>query len=314
MFYTKRILPLFFLLLSACSDHHVHVLGYIEGKYIYLSSPIPGHLIQLAVQKGDTVKVGQLAWKLDPQPEASDLAKAKEQLQAAQQDLENLKSGERSTIIKRLEAQILQAQANVAYSEKMHERNAALAKTGAIGLAVVDQWEAQHEADIQKLQAAKANLAEAKLGARSNLISAQEAKMRAAQNEVTHYQWTLDQKTKYFSQAGYVQDTLYRQNEYVAAGKPVIQFLPPENREVVFFIPQKQLSFIHAGQSITFTCDECQKPFSATIDFISTQAEYTPPVIYSRDSRDKLVYRVEAKMDLNTAINMKPGLPVEVTI
>lgn len=314
MFYIKRILPLFFLLLSACSDHHTHVLGYIEGDYVYLSSPIPGQLIQLAVQRGETVKAGQLAWKLDPQPEASDLAKAKEQLQAAQQDLENLKSGERNTIIKRLEAQILQAQANVVYSEKMHERNATLAKTGAVGVAVVDQWKAQHEADVQKLQEAKANLAEAKLGARTNLISSQEAKVRAAQNDVSHYQWALDQKTKYFSKAGYVQDTLYKQNEYVEAGKPVLQFLPPENREVIFFIPQKQLSLIHAGQTVTFTCDACQKPFSATIVYISTQAEYTPPVIYSRDSRDKLVYRIEAKMDLNTAINMKPGLPVEVTI
>lgn len=305
----------FIMLLTACSQNQsTHALGYIEGEYVYLSSPLSGQLIQLAVRKGESVQAGQIAFKLDPQPESAQLAAAEAQLQSARQDLENLKSGERSTIIKRLEAQISQAQANLIYSKKMHERNAELRKTGAVGQAAVDQSRAQFEADTQKLHETQANLAEAKLGARSNLIASQEAKVQAAQNEVTKYRWMVDQKIIRFTQAGYVQDTLFRQNEFVSEGKPVIQFLPPENRTLVFFISEKKLSRIHVGQTISFTCDECKKQFSAVIDYISSQAEYTPPVIYSKDSRDKLVYEVEAKIDPSVVKNMTPGLPVEVTV
>ncbi len=303
------------IFLSACSQNQpTHALGYIEGKYVYLSPSISGQLIQLAVRKGESVQAGQLAFKLDPQPEASQLAAAEAQLQSAQQELENLKSGERSTIIKRLEAQISQAQANLVYSKKMYERNAELRKTGAVGQAAVDQSRAQYEADTQKLQETQANLAEAKLGARSNLIASQESRVQAAQNEVTKYRWMLEQKTVFFTKAGFVQDTLFRQNEFVPSGKPIIQFLPPENRVLIFFIPEKKLSRIRAGQTILFTCDECNKQFSAVIDYISSQAEYTPPVIYSKDSRDKLVYEVEAKIDPSVVKNMTPGLPVEVTV
>lgn len=304
-----------FFLLSACSDHHTtHLLGYIEGRYVYLSSPISGQLIQLAVRKGEFVKPGQLAWKLDPQPEASELAAAEANLQAAQQDLENIKRGERNTIIKRLEAQISQAQANLIYSKKTYERNVELRKTNAISQAAVDQSRALFDADTQKLQETQANLAEAKLGARTHLILAQEAKVQSAQNAVTKYRWMVDQKTVQFTQAGYVQDTLFRQNEFVPSSKPVIQFLPPQNRIVVFFIPEKKLTQIRPGQTISFTCDGCNKPFSAVIDYISSQAEYTPPVIYSQDSREKLVYEVEAKVSESIAKDVTPGLPVEITL
>lgn len=302
------------LLLSACSHHSQHYLGYIEGKYVYLSSPVSGQLMQLGVKQGETVQANQMAFQLDPQPELSQLQNAQSQLQAAQQDLENLKLGERATVLKRLEAQILQAKSNIVYSKKMFERNGELVKTGAIGKATFDQSRAQYQTDEQKLNEAQANLAEAKLGARNNLIAAQEAKVQAAQAQVSQYQWMVSQKTIHFSKAGFVQDTLFRQNEYVPAGRPVIQFLPPENRVVVFYVPEKKLSQIQVGEKINFSCDECQKNMTAAISYISSQAEYTPPVIYSDNSREKLVYWVEANIDPSILLKLHPGEPVEVSV
>ena len=302
-------------LLSACSDDHsTHVLGYIEGQYTYLSPSVSGQLIELAVRKGEFVQPGQLAWKLDPQPEAAQLAAAQAQLASAEQDLQNLKLGERNTIIKRFEARVSQEQANLIYSKKMYERNVELRKTGAVSQAAVDLSRSQTDLDAQKLNEAQANLAEAKLGARTNIISSQEARVNSAQNQVRQYQWMVDQKVVRFTQAGYVQDTLFRQNEFVGVGKPVIQFLTPDNRILVFFIPENKLSGIHPGQTISFTCDSCGKPISAVIDYISSQAEYTPPVIYSDNSREKLVYWVEANIDPSIVLKLHPGEPVEVSV
>jgi len=305
---------LLLLLLTACSHHSQRYLGYIEGKYVYLSSPVSGQLLTLAVQKGEVAQANQIAFELDPQPELSQLQNAQAQLTSAQADLENLKLGERSTILKRLEAQISQAKANLVFSKKMFERNTLLVKTDSIGKAVLDQSRAQYESDEQKLNEAKANLAEAKLGARNNLIAAQEAKVQAAQANVNQYQWLVSQKTIRFSEAGYVQDTLFRQNEFVPAGKPVVQFLPPNNRVVVFYVPEKKVSQIHPGQKIDFSCDGCQKHLSATVDYIASRAEYTPPVIYSENSREKLVYYIEAKINPLIATQMHPGEPVEVSV
>lgn len=234
--------------ISACSHDQHHYLGYIEGKYVYLSSPVSGQLTQLAVRKGETVSANQLAFQLDPEPELS---------------------------------QLQNAQTNLVYMQKMFVRNQALRKTGAVGEATLDLSHQQYESAVA---------------------------------EVSRYQWMVSQKTIRFARVGLVQDTLFRQNEFVPAGKPVIQFLPPENRVIVFFVPEKKLSQIHAGQKIYFTCDSCNQKFDATIDYISSQAEYTPPVIYSKDSRDKLVYWVEAKMDPEVAVKMNPGLPIEVEV
>jgi HlyD family secretion protein len=302
------------LLLTSCSHHSAHYLGYVEGRYVYLSSAVSGNLIQLAVHKGETVQANQVAFQLDPQPELSQLNTAKAQLTQAQQELENIKSGERSTIIARLEAQISQAQANVIFSKKMFERNGELVKTGAVGKAVFDESRARFEADQQKLNEAQANLREARLGGRTNLIAAQAARVEAAKYQVEQYEWMLAQKTVKIPVDGFVQDTLFRQNEFVPAGKPVISFLPPDNRILIFFVPENILSRLKLGAEISFTCDGCKKNIPATINYISSQAEYTPPVIYSENTRDKLVYWIEAKIDPSVVKSMHPGEPVQVSI
>lgn len=302
------------IVLSGCSHHSQHYLGYIEGKYIYLSSPVSGMLMQLNVRQGDTIQSKQVAFQLDPEPELAQLEQAKAQFNAAKSELDNLKSGERSTIIKRLEAQISQAKANLAYSKKMYDRNAELVKTGAVGKAIFDRSATEYQANQEKIKETEANLAEAKLGARSNLVAAQEARVNAMQSEIDRYQWLVNQKTIDIPEAGYVQDTLFKAHEFVPAGKPVIQFLPTENRVLVFYIPEKMLSQIQLGKTVYFTCDGCEKRLSATVNYISSQAEYTPPVIYSENARAKLVYYAEAKIDSAVAVKLHTGQPVDVTV
>ena len=78
-----------------------------------------------------------------------------------------------------------------------------------------------------------------------------------------------------------------------------------------FFVPQAEVSFYRPGARIDFACDGCKSGLTARINFVSARAEFTPPVIYSRDARDRLVFLVEALPD-NPA-DLQPGLPVDVT-
>ena len=67
------------------------------------------------------------------------------------------------------------------------------------------------------------------------------------------------------------------------------------------------------GAPVVVRCDGCAAPLAARITFIAPQAEYTPPVIYSRENRAKLVFLVEARPDTPQP-SLHPGLPVEVAL
>ena len=114
--------------------------------------------------------------------------------------------------------------------------------------------------------------------------------------------------------AGTVTDTLFVNGEWVPAGAPVVAMLPPANVKVRFFIPESRLGAVKLGQKVSLTCDGCPAPVSAAITFIAPQAEYTPPVIYSKDSRAKLVFLAEARPQPADAAKLHPGQPVDVAL
>ena len=124
--------------------------------------------------------------------------------------------------------------------------------------------------------------------------------------------WSFDQKKQSALQSGLVYDTLLRQGEWVPAGKPVVVLLPPQNIKVRAFIPETRVGSIHYGETARVTVDAVQNPFFGKVSFISPRAEYTPPVIYSRESRAKLVFMVELIFDPQDAANLHPGQPVDV--
>jgi len=129
---------------------------------------------------------------------------------------------------------------------------------------------------------------------------------------LTQAEWNFDQKRQSAPQTGFVYDTLYRQGEWVAAGKPVVVLLPPQNIKVRAFVPETRIGMIHYGQTVRVAVDGVRDPFIGKVSYISPHAEYTPPVIYSRESREKLVFMVEAVFDPTISAKLHPGQPVDV--
>ena len=124
--------------------------------------------------------------------------------------------------------------------------------------------------------------------------------------------WSFDQKKQSAPQSGLVYDTLFRAGEWVPAGKPVVVLLPPQNIKVRAFIPETIVGAIHYGETAEVRIDGVKNPFVGRVSYISPRAEYTPPVIYSRETRSKLVFMVEFVFDPQAAANLHPGQPVEV--
>jgi len=300
--------------LTGCLQKHNTFQGYVEGKYTYVASAISGNLAQLPIKRGDQVKINQLLFTLDPEPEASKLKQTQQQLAQAQQVLVDLQKGQRQTIIDSLHAQRSQAEAEMNFAAVTLQRYTILHSKAAIDKEAVDRARSTYDRSRERIKEIDANLAEAKQGARENVITAQQATVEALTASVKQATWALEQKTVNSPVTAEVFDTLYEPGEFVVAGRPVVSLLPPDKLKVVFFVPEKVVGKIHVGEGIAFGCDNCETIYTAAISFISPNAEYTPPVIYSQESRDKLVYRIEANLKPELALKLHPGQPLDVTL
>lgn len=302
-------------LLAGCAKNSSsNFQGYIEGEYVYLAAPLGGTLTNLAVARGDSVKSGQLLFSLERESEAAALTQAEMNLKQAQAQLEDLTKGSRPTEIASLAAQLDRAQANLKLAIAQLTRREQLGATDIVSKEELDQMRAQRDESQAQVDQLTADLETAKLGGRTDAIRAAEAAVQSQAAARDKAKWSFDQKQQFAPTNAVVHDTLYRSGEWVAAGNPVVVLLPPANIKVRFFVPQEILLQIKTGQTVSIQCDGAANAFKATVNYISTQAEYTPPVIYSRETRANLVFMIEATFAPADATNLRPGQPVDVRL
>jgi HlyD family secretion protein len=303
------------LFAAGCSPNALNVFqGYIEGEYVYVAAPLGGALTNLAVVRGDEVKTGQLLFELERGSEIAAVQQAEKNLAQAQSQLDDLNKGRRPTEIASLAAQLERARAGLKLSATDLVRREQLGGADVVSREELDQARAQHDADQAQVNQLTADLETARLGGREDVVRAAGATVESQQAALDKARWSFDQKQQFAPANALVQDTLYRAGEWVAAGNPVVELLPPANIKVRFFVPQAVLPRIKPGQTVSVTFDGGPHAYSATVNFISTQAEFTPPVIYSRENRSKLVFMIEAKFSPADAADLRPGQPVDVEL
>lgn len=309
------LLPL--ALLAACSDPPPAPKawqGYAEGEFVLVASPYGGNLDKLAVARGQQVTAGAGLFRLEQANEAAGRQQAEAQVAAAQARMHNLAEGRRAPEVQAVQAQQAQATAARRLSDVQLKQQEALFARGFISQSALDQARANHDRDQARLAESGAQLATARLPlGRPAEQAAAQADLAAAQQNLAQAQWRLAQKTITAPAAGLIQDTYYVQGEWVPAGAPVISLLPPANIKLRFFVPQGSVGSLKPGQAVQVSCDGCGAAIPARISFISPQPEYTPPVIYSRESRAKLVFMLEARPSEADAARLKPGQPVDVS-
>ena len=288
------------------------VQGYVEGEFVYIAAPLPGKLGTLFVQRGAQVKAGEPLFELDNVQEKAARDETKLRLVQLQAQVADAKKGKRPTEIDATSAQLNLARTALQFSEKELLRQERLLAASVVSAQDVDRLRSQRDQERQRVAQLEAELGTARLGLRGDQIAAAEASMKAMAATLGRSEWDLDQKRQSAPTAGLVFDTLYRQGEWVAAGRPAVVLLPPQNIKVRVFVPQPLLAKIHPGDRAQVTVDGGSAPVSGVVNFISPQAEYTPPVIYSRESRQKLVYMIELTFAPATAAQLHPGQPVTV--
>ena len=311
----STLLALAAALAAGCGDKPpAGFQGYVEGEYLAVASPQAGRLARLAVTRGQQVEAGAALFSLETAPEAAQFRQAEQQLRAAEAQLADLKSGKRSPELAVTQAQLAQAQAEQQRAGEQARRDEAQLRVGGISRAQQEQSQAAAKAAAERVNELRSQLSVGALPARTGQMQAQGGQVEAARAALEQAKWRLDQKAMQAPQAGLVSDTLFREGEWVGAGQPVLRLLAPGQVKLRFYVPQPQLSQFQPGRALAVRCDGCPAEIGAKVSFVSPQAEYTPPVIYSNDTRAKLVFMIEATPSPQDARRLLPGQPVEVLL
>ncbi len=309
------LLLLFTVLVAACEQAPRNTWqGYIEGEFVLVASPYAGQLQRLDTRRGQQVVERQPLFSLEQENERAARLEAEERLKAAEARLENLAAARRAPEIQAQRAELAQAKAALELSKSQLAQQEQLFRSGFVSQGRLDEARSVYARDIARVKNAEAQL--------QNLLQpiGREAERKAAEGEVAAARaaveqaaWRLQQKSVVAPVAGLVQDTFFVEGEWVPAGRPVVSLLPPGNVKVRFYVAETALHVFPVGREVDIRCDGC-KPVHAKVTFVSPQAEYTPPVLYSREGRQKLMFLIEARPAPADAVRLRPGQPVDVTL
>ncbi len=299
-------------MISACQrEQHGRYQGYVEGENVYLASPISGNLDHMFVQRGARVKKGDLLFKLDDNPEILALHEAEQLLQQGESNLKDLILPRRPPEIDAVIAQIKQADAQITLAKLRFDRNTILYNQKVLELDAVDGSRATYVEALELKAQYESNLDLAKLGARDDQIKAQAAFVESLKFKLEQVKWQFDQKRLYAPSDGIIFETYYSKGEFVGEQKPIASLLPWDHIRIEFFVPVQALSHLRLGQAIEFEYAGCADVGHAQINYISPDVEYAPPLVYSRDNNDLLVFRIKAV--IQNPQDFKPGQPIIAT-
>ena len=289
--------------------------GYAEGESLHIAAPFAGSLEQLQVTRGQQVAAAAPLFVLEQASEALQRSEAEARLAAATARVANLQSGRRASEVDVVRAQGQEAKAMRALSASQLAQQEKLFKQGFISQAKLDEARAVYQRDLARVAEIDAQTKTATISVgRGEEVVAAKREVDAAKAVLAQSDWKVAQKTVVAPAAGIVENTYFSRGEWVPAGQPIVSLLPPDKIKVRFFVSESVLGSIRIGQAVSLACSGCGAPIKAAITFIATQPEFTPPIIYSKDSRAKLVFYVEAKPPPGEAVRLHPGQPVDVTL
>ncbi len=289
-------------LLFGGSNRERTLSGYIEGDSLFLAAPVSGTVNAITAEEGQRVPAGARLFTIDPatlsaqgEQARAQVAEARTQIAAAEA---NAQQAEAEATAAAAETDRARRDLNRLHSVRREDPAAVAGKDVDAAEAALRAANARLRAARETAQARRAQIAAA---------SAQENQARGGEREVAI---RVGQLSPPAPSVARVEEVFFRPGEWVAANQPVVSLLPDDRVKVRFFVPEQEVARYRPGQAVRFSCDGCPGGLTAKISYVSPRPEFTPPVIFSRDSRDRLVFMVEALPQ--KPANLMPGLPVDV--
>lgn len=284
-------------------------VGYLEADYVYVAPTSAGRIVNIAVHEGETISAGQVLFALDDRQQQAMLDAANARVASARATLDNLVTGSRQQEIDVIRATLGKAQSDLQLAEANLARSEKLLAAGAAPAVRVEQDRAARNAAQAQVEQLTAQVGVAELPARNAQQLAAEANLTAAEADARRAALELSERQTTTPVAGLV-DRLYFRTGEMVSGTPVVSIMPQGALKARFFVPEGDRSSLTLGETVSVGCDGCTA-MQAKVTYLAAEPQTTPPVIYSRQERGRLVYLVEAELDAPGTL--QPGQPVTVT-
>lgn len=299
--------------LSACVPAEPLAVGYVEGEYVLVAPSETARIETLTASRGDRVQRGAILVSLERRDAEIRVAQARAALARARSELEDLKRGARREEIAVAEAAVDSAAAELDEARRELDRVRGLFDREVAPQSQLDQAQAKYDIAEARLRQVESDLAVLRLPAREGRIAAAEAALSEAAAALDAAKWRLGERTLTAPASGEIAD-LYRFPGDVAGPQaPVLSLLPDNGIKLRFYVPQASYSRVELGTEIVVSCDGCPDNLLAEVSYLSSSPEFTPPVIYSLDTRQKLVFLAEARFSGGYP-PLKPGQIVDVRL
>ncbi len=282
--------------------------GYVEGDYVYVAATSAGQIDEILVAPNDTVAAGDMLFTQDRAQAEAAVAAALSQVKVAEAALDNLLTGARDEEIAVVQAQLDQAQANLSLIEQEYNRNSKLVADGIASQTILETTLANLASAEAQVRQLEAQITSMTLPARPAQRAQAEASLAAAQAQLESAKASLDDRTIMAPVAGRIEQLFYDPGEVLQTGIPVLSILPENARKIYFYVPESDRASFQVGDQLTMECTGCPTGTMVTVSFIDAQPQFTPPIIYSRDERARLVYRAEGHP--TQPLSLFPGQPV----
>lgn len=306
-------LPLAAQLFGACAPAAPLAVGYVEGDYVLLAPIEVAQVETVRVKRGDRVVADTPVVTLESADAKIAVAQAEAALAQAQAQLADLQVGKRPEEIAVLKAEVDMARAQATDAKRRYDRAADLFKRGTGTQADYDTASATLETATAQVGQAEANLAVGGLPARPETIKAADNQVKQAQSALEQAEWRLSKRVLAAPSPGRVNDVIRNPGDTAGPTAPVISILPDGAVKLSVYIPESAFSSIKVGTLLAVHCDGCGEGVKARVSYVSPDPEFTPPVIYSLENRQKLVYLVEARPEGNAG-PLQPGQIVDVEL
>jgi HlyD family secretion protein len=286
----------------------------MEADLVLVGSEQKGRVLTQLVEEGDHVQKDQPLFTLESEAQEAEVDAARSRVTEAEARLADVQQTmQRPREIEVLEASLNQTRAMLQNSKFTLERTEKLFKQGWASKAALDQAQAINDRDAAAVAEAEKRIGAAKLPGRSGMIDAATANADAAKHALAQAETNIAKRSVSSPAEGTIEEVYFRPGEVVKEGQAVLALLPPGNLKVRFFVQEPVRATLSIDQIVNVSCDGCAEGLTAKISFISRDAEFTPPVIFSEEQREKLVFLVEARPSKDTA-KLTAGQPVTVTL
>jgi HlyD family secretion protein len=276
--------------------------GRIEATDVDAASKLSGRIASIEVEEGEFVEAGQIIARMDTQVLQAQVLQAQAQMRQAQ----NSQLTARALVLQResekvtAEAIVRQRQSEVSAAQKRHARSAILVKRSAMAQQQLDD-------DLARLQSTQAALAAAQsqvisadaaiAAAQSQVIEAQSA-VEATQASVERLQIDIEDSQLKAPRAGRVQYRIAEPGEVIGAGGKVLNLVDLSDVYMTFFLPEQQAGRVALGAEVRLVIDAIsQYVIPAEVSYVASVAQFTPKTVETASEREKLMFRVKARLD-----------------